>query len=551
MAAGNMETLQLAKMSVEQVLERHGSNLRSVVVNSVVDSVRRHVLPFLDGKALLQGRGGSTGRMHLVKRLAEQAIYMGGNETLSDLLKLLAMDECQASEVAQDVKRDLEKLVASKFKGAPDRALSGDDARKLANDVLEFAAKTLAGRSGAHLMEEIEQSPDVFVQSVVTTWKNKLDTYVPTLESNGYDRYAKKTDTERVFEDQVPGLLEELNARYACRTQRAYDRARMAKVRGATAHDLPVIAALYQSAVLRDTALSLLLARPGDTNESIHKRINLFRRRIAKGVFIREVTEESLEREMSSAHAEETGLQLNVQVLETEDPDYVASRGHGILAFASHYGPMAAESRKQWDRRRRTLCDYLERGETKGKAAYADAQKKEFLLAHLDDLILCGDIRGVEQFAPERLGAHVFANMMHEHDLDPADADKTRDKTLLAYRLHHLKLACSKPVIRDLNAVGISLENDSSEELMISWGFTHASFDQNKRREGPHVRTVIDPDSGAAFRLNPVWQMMHASLRETDAAATELWARRGQRTHGDVTVDRPKKPTIRWRPPST
>lgn len=546
--AAGMYQVQLPQLSMEQVFERHGPNLRSIVVNSLVDSVREKVTPILDQHNMLKRKVGRTGRQHLVSRLSEQAVYMGGNEAMADLVKLLATDEVEAQGAAEKIKCQVETIVNAALNAdGNEHALSHDEARALADRVLQLAANAVADRSGINLMEEVIKNPEVFVNSVVDSWRNRLDTYVPTSKSQGFERYQQQGAGSSGAPDQVPGMLDELYRRFPSITDRSFDRVRTATVRDATTSDIPVVAALYQSAVLSENVLSLMLSREGDTEETVQKRINKLRHRIAKGAFVRTLSEEKLEEEMSFSNISKTGLQLKMELLETNEAEYVEMNGHGVLAFASHYRSAAQETPSLRRKRLKTMRHYIERGETDGKTQYA-GKNKEWLLENLEDVILCGDIRGVEKHAPERLGAWVFGGMMHEHEFDPADRDPKRDKILLAYRLRHLKFACAKPLIRDLDTRGILFENDKSYELMRSWGFTHVAKDYNPRKEGPHIRRVVEEgEGGAVIDVNPEWEVAKASLRDVAELSAGKWLD-VQKEHGDVTKDVPARSLLRWRP---
>jgi hypothetical protein len=546
--AAGMHQQQLPELSMEQVLVRHGPNLRSLVVNSLVDSVREKVTPILDGNNMLKGKIGLIGRQHLVSRLSEQAVYMGGNEAMADLAKLLATDEVEAQGAAEKIKNQVDAIVNAALKAdGNEHALSHDEARALADRVLQLAANVVADRSGISLMEEAINNPEVFVNSVVDSWRNRLETYVPTGKSQAFDRYKQHGAVSSGAPDHVPEMLKKLYESFPSATDRAFDRARTATVRDANASDIPVVAALYQSAVLRDDALSLMLAREGDTEEAVQKRINKLRRRVAKGAFVRPLSEEKLEEEMSFGNILKTGLQLKMELLETDDAEYVEKYGHGVLAFASHYRAAAQETPSLRRKRLKTMRHYIERGETGGKTQYA-GNNKQWLLENLDDVVLCGDIRGVEKYAPERLGAWVFGGMMHEHEFDSADRDPKRDKILLAYRLRHLKFACTQPLIRDLDTRGILFENDKSYELTRTWGFRHVGKDYNPHKEGKHIRRVVEEgEGGAVIDVNPEWEVAKASLRDAAEHSASKWLD-VQITHGDVTKDVPARSLLRWRP---
>ncbi len=462
-------------MSLEHAQERYGVNFRAIVMSSIMQSVQQRLFSLLDADGLL--KNSPTGRQQLLMRLVQQAMYSGGNDLMRDAFHMVE---------------------------------SGDS-----------SARAFA--------ESFVDGPRSFTSGIVDHWYATKDEYTPTSQSSAFQLYAARPAPSDNLADNVPDLICESQRWFDHRGQRAFDVARTATIREAGPKDIPAVAGLYESALLDEKMLALLLPKEGDTVKTIAKRIALFRRRVGKGLFVRPNIQKQLAWDMSNERLHETGLRLKVDVLADVETDE-------LYAFGSYFEPSATEGKRLKRKRHRTVRDYLERGETNGEIEFKEGML-EYLLDNIDDIILCGDMRATKPFVLTRLIAWIFKSMVQKYGLDAAHASE-KDKILLAYRLLQLGIRSGVPLIRDISKQGFLLDNDKSDALMQSWGWDSVGKDRNPRQKGDHIRTIVV--NGVTMDVNAEWDVQKGSLRETNERTEGLWEE-DQRRHGDVSVDRPKK----------
>lgn len=515
---------QRAVLTTRQLLEEYGSTSRVGLVNSIVESVSSFVEPFLDEKKLL--RAGSD-RNHLISRLAQQVVYAGGNELMQDVLSIMAATHRELTDKKEEMEACILDSVTRTF-GTERREVGTNEVYESAKAASVEALGVAGPMSSLDVNEAIKNGPHSYSRSVFENWQNTLHSYSPVQESTAHETYERKR-AEGIEDDQVPQMIKVLGKTYPYRTQHSFDVARTAVIRDATPGDVPAIAALYESSLIKQEQLSLLVPRKGDTKSSIAERCAMFRDRISGGVFVRPNSEEKILQEMSCENVEKTGLRLRIDILEK------SNEPGNILAFGSYYDAAASETKALRKKRHATVKRYLTHGETRSPLLYEDYMK-ESLLANIDDVVLCGDVRATRPYVADRLCAWLFERMVHKYSSQLQDPE--RDKLLVAYRLQQLHYRTDPDMSLNLNKAGFVLENDSSLKLMKSWKWPSIARDFNARWMGDHVRSIDVDDY--EFTLNPEWDVRKGSLRETHEITMAKWQKE-QRKHGDITVDRPKK----------
>lgn len=480
-------TEQHQEMGVQQLLDRHGSNWRSVLVNAVADEVKDAVEAVLCRTPVSELRSSPAGLEHVMHRLTREVIELIGNDLMDDIVG------ASATEAA------------------------------------------------AVMMDRINQGAASAASDVVEYWSDTARHYTPPDQSfarkqyDGFLAARSNAQPEARRHDHVPDLRDTADARFQAVKNGVYETVRGAAFRKGTPDDVPRIAASYRSALLNRELLQLLVRPPGATRDDVNKRIEQFSARMKKGVFIwdesiepdgtRLPLEESLVRDLEGRTYREKGMATRLRMLESRPTK--DAEGGKLLAWMTYLHNDRHADRATERKQRKTVRTYLRRGVT-GRMMYdSESTPRSVFERKADDIQLFLDIRSHYPMAAKRLGALGYQEMFDDND---------RLSYILAYRLHDLFIYPPLDLVPQTRENGVlPAWNDSSGTLFNQWGYRPIALDFNPNRETAPLAERADV-GGEDRKLNPKWEVMVGKVESVAKTAREQW-RAIQVGHGDVSDD--------------
>lgn len=466
--------MQEQALSQEMLLKLQGLDWHRIVVNAIADAVQASIQEVMRNRRDI-ALYSPIGEEFLLKRLTQEALYQDGQEVMTAVLS------------------------------------------------------TASEETGASLIGAIQLEAHSIASQVVQRWVNCSHAYQSLSTSHGKRVYDAMIEDRRALKpeeqpfDHVPDLQSVAQARFSSATDETYETLRTATFRAGTPEDVHRIVASYRSAMLQSATLAYLEQQPGDRQEDVIDRIEQFRARMHKGVFIRNLDEESMCDDLNGRSLQETGMEFRIRLLEATDGR--------LLAWLSYLHNPLTGTPAMRRKRERYVRTYLAKGESKtGRVYYDDATPKDGFMKAIDTAELFLDIRSHFPNAAQRLGALSYREMLRDnHHLS----------YVYAYRLYDMRVEPPLSLGYQTRERGIlPMVNDRSGDLFRSWQFRHIGYDRNKAKKGDHI--AVRPDvAGQDRSLWITWDVMAGRLQEVERNATGLW-KAHQRQRGDTSIDDPR-----------
>jgi|GEM_PF-6722287 len=252
-------------LSAEQILQTQGVEWRSTIVGTVFRAVRVRINHALESRKVPELAASSHGVDFLTARLAQEVLCLAGQS------------------------------------------------------MMETVLENAGSQTGAEVIEKLQISAGDVSEDIVNMWASNPHIYRPLAVSPGGNSYADDLETytkmdasERPF-DHVPELRTAADEYLPSAVDPSYHVLREARFREGTAEDVPRIVASYRSAMLTSETLGNLERRPMDRQDEIVDRIEEFRKRMHKGVFIWDLDESEMIDDLNGKSEEETGYEYRIR----------------------------------------------------------------------------------------------------------------------------------------------------------------------------------------------------------------------------------------------
>lgn len=501
-----LRTEQLQAVTMDTLLEEHGNFVRDLIVKSIIDGVRAHLMSGIERDASLAAlKSSGEGMVRLTSRLAQRAVRTWGDDMMGDSMKAIERDAMNGAALLEAI----------------DRICVG---KRYSKKGVKQAIAEVHGDSGiSTFLQDLKVTTGQYAKAVVEHWNNTKHVHV-----------VEESPDESLVSEQVALLTSEIRSRFPqlelrksndkIGTQHNFDVVRESTVCNATERDVDDIASLYNSALLRDITVGMLLPQEGDTDEEIEKRIASVWKRVEKGALVRPMDPDELRQQMFSPLPGQP--RLRAKVLRTKNQALIEKNGHGILAFITYEEPPVGKEQET------RMIDYLFEGPTKGGVQWF-GNKFDWLEQRPARIIRGGDMRSIYPLALERLLCHTLEEMQYRY-ASPKDA--ADDPIIVtAERLRHCAFRSDGPLIGNIQETGFTLANDRTFQKLWNAGFRHEGTDDNPDWDHPYARTFnVD---GRRIDLRSVWELMILKLPRGVRDTRKLWDDERHR-FADLTPDR-------------
>lgn len=440
-----------------QRMEQRERSWSHVIVNAIADCVQDELESILNTNKFQELASSSTGQEHLAHRLSQDVIQQCGSNCLREIMSLMNKEI--------------------------------------------YAAEAI---------DQIHDHVAEFVRPAIKTWEGHSHIFHP--------RRIFSLNHESEGANYISPLLALLDQRYRSDSRADFERVREAKYRQLQMDDVPQIIDTYQAALLDTKTLELLCKTEEKMpEEEILQRIEEFRKKIRKGVFIWDLEQDVFQAELAGRSLKETGMDLRGRVLEDEESGK-------ILAWLTYkHAPNTPNTRQE-----KTVKRYLKKGVTGNKIQYDnDSLPYDQFEKNWDKIELFQDIRSLHRFAADRLAALAFSEMkMANPNL----------RYIFAYRLYDLFVTPQLDFMSQTRSRGIlPTQNDKSYSRFFGWGFRHLAYDFNPKESAP--RALRKNVNGADRLLNPKWGIIAGSIDDVVENSTREY-RDIQIAHGDISQDK-------------